>query len=99
VFTRAYDASNNLTTFGGFDLLDENPDCDNNFWSGNIWGSGGFSPACTAAGGHEAPGTPVTPAAGTSAEEVRSAAAAARWEPPPRPHPPIPRSGRQPGPR
>jgi sugar lactone lactonase YvrE len=93
------DASNNLTTFGGFDLLDENPDCDNNFWSGNIWGSGGFSPACTAAGGHEAPGTPVTPAAGTSAEEVRSAAAAARWEPPPRPHPPIPRSGRQPGPR
>ena len=93
------DASNNLTTFGGFDLLDENPECDNNFWSGNIWGSGGFSPACTAAGGHEAPAAPAAAPGGTSAEDVRAAAAAARWEPPPRAHPRPPSSGPQPGPR
>jgi sugar lactone lactonase YvrE len=42
-----------------FDLNDYNsdpdtfePNCDSNVWSANIWGSGGFFPACTSAGGH-----------------------------------------------
>ncbi|MCA1683931.1 MAG: right-handed parallel beta-helix repeat-containing protein, partial [Actinobacteria bacterium] len=34
-----------------FDLHDLNVRCAGNAWQGNIWGSGGFSPACTANGG------------------------------------------------
>jgi hypothetical protein len=54
-----------------FDLLDETRDpatnqrdCYTNTWSGNQWGSGGFSPACTTNGGSALPsGTslPVAP--------------------------------------
>lgn len=42
-----------------FDLEDTNfdhvtfaPSCDSNAWSGNLWGSGGYFPACTSNGGH-----------------------------------------------
>jgi parallel beta-helix repeat protein len=29
-----------------FDLFDGNPACDSNVWSGNVWGSGLYSPVC-----------------------------------------------------
>jgi hypothetical protein len=50
------DAANNAEEGEGwFDLADRSSrgpaNCDNNVWSGNIWGSGFYSPACTAAGG------------------------------------------------
>jgi streptogramin lyase len=35
----------------GYDLDDLNANCGADIWSGNIWGSGGFSPACTTTGG------------------------------------------------
>jgi parallel beta-helix repeat protein len=41
--------------FRSFDLNDENPDCDQNVWSGNIWGAGLFDPACVTAGGSGPP--------------------------------------------
>ncbi len=34
----------------GFDLHDLNPDCGTDIWSGNTWGSGGYSPPCTTTG-------------------------------------------------
>ena len=37
----------NPSFFGGFDLRDANTNCDSNVWDANVWGSGGFSPACT----------------------------------------------------
>ncbi|MCA1683926.1 MAG: DUF11 domain-containing protein, partial [Actinobacteria bacterium] len=50
------DAANNVqapvTYLRLFDLLDENANCDSNVWSANIWGSGGYSPACTTAAGY-----------------------------------------------
>jgi len=52
----------------GFDLHDLNrdpetfqPDCDSNVWSGNVWGSAYYSPACTAAGGSGPPLPPPEP--------------------------------------
>ena len=39
-----------------FDLHDNDPTCGTNVWSKNIWGSAGFTPACTSAGG-SGPGT------------------------------------------
>ena len=33
------------------------PTCNTNVWSGNIWGSGGYNPVCTSAGGHAISGT------------------------------------------
>jgi parallel beta-helix repeat protein len=51
------DASDNAVSPAGgrwgpaFDLEDRNPDCGTNKWSGNIWGNGGFSPACTTTDG------------------------------------------------
>lgn len=44
----------------GFDLHDLNPGCDSNVWSGNTWGSGYYSPFCTAAGG-SGPVLPLAP--------------------------------------
>ncbi|MCA1683758.1 MAG: right-handed parallel beta-helix repeat-containing protein, partial [Actinobacteria bacterium] len=51
-----------------FDLVDYNndpdtfePTCDNNLWSANIWGSGGFFPDCTSAGGRPLAGTKAAP--------------------------------------
>ena len=60
-----------------FDLRDGNrdpitgqPSCDNNIWSANIWGSGGFNPACTTAGGHAITATAaVAPAVGIRAAD------------------------------
>lgn len=46
-----------------FDLHDSHPDCDDNVWSGNTWGSGGYSPACTATGGTGPKGAAGPPAA------------------------------------
>lgn len=48
------DAANNGTAIsdtstGPADLRDTEADCGSNRWSANRWGSGGFSPACTAA--------------------------------------------------
>lgn len=47
--------------FPFFDLHDGYPDCDSNIWSGNTYGSGGFSPACVLDG--------LSPAPGAGAEE------------------------------
>ncbi len=106
------DASNNLAAIGFADLDDENftfiptfPfqlfDCDQNTWRGNIWGSGGYFPDCTAIGGHPAPGGPPAPmpAASSLSAGVPLAARAARPASPPasplddtvkRGHPPMP---------
>ncbi len=53
----------------GFDLHDLNANCANDIWSGNDWGSAGYSPPCTAAGGSG----PVV-AAPTSPSKAASAA-------------------------
>ena len=60
-------SSGNGSIYAGlyfFDLQDTNfdpvtfaPSCDSNNWSGNVWGSGGYSPACTLNGGHVLNGT------------------------------------------
>ncbi|MDQ6777954.1 MAG: hypothetical protein M3071_17480, partial [Actinomycetota bacterium] len=39
----------------GFDLDDLNPNCGTDIWSGNTWGSGGYSPPCTTTGGGSGP--------------------------------------------
>lgn len=65
-------------------------DCDQNTWFGNIWGSGGFSPECTATGGHAATDGPSaasatetsTPQATTASEPTT--AEASGGEPAPR---------------
>ncbi len=82
------DAADNLPPPGQFaagDLDDENFNfqtfdftCDQNTWNGNIWGSGGFFPDCTATGGHPAPGGPPAPSAA-----VHGAAGPKRPPPPP----------------
>jgi hypothetical protein len=94
--------SNNAAGNGGelagvanFDLADFNldpvssePSCDSNLWSGNIWGTGGFFPDCTTAGGHAV--------VVASAQASRAAAAdlpgIRPGDPPARKlHPPVPR--------
>ena len=67
-----------------FDLQDTNfdpvtfaPSCDSNTWSGNLWGSGGYSPACTSNGGHTLKGN----RAGLGAGPLRPNSAV---DPPPR---------------
>lgn len=57
-------ADNALTpVWMAFDLHDTNPDCAKNAWVGNTWGSGGYSPECTARGGG---GPALTSPSGTS---------------------------------
>ena len=60
---------NGAGAFGGFDFRDFNhdpvtyqPTCATNTWSGNVWGSGGFYPACSSNGGHQMTGTTRLPA-------------------------------------
>ena len=52
---------NDVNQFGNYDLADYDPNgngtCDHNIWSNNIWGSGGYYPACTTASG-SGPKTP-----------------------------------------
>lgn len=55
---------------GAFDLRDLNPGCGTNVWSGNTWGSAGYSPACVTNGGSG------SAAAGTAALAEISAAGA-----------------------
>src|SRR5436305_5490957 len=70
------DAANNNTTgyWNGFDLHDYNANCDGNTWFANIWGSGGYNPACTAAGGSGP--NPPAPAAAAVADPSMAAASA-----------------------
>ena len=83
------DASGNALTAAPvndpyFDLQDRTAGCTNT-WSGNIWGSGGFSPACTATGGSgpaaAAASTPTSAAQTASQREQTEARAAPtrRW--------------------
>lgn len=75
----------NPSFFGGFDLRDANANCDSNVWDANIWGSGGFSPACTTAGGHEQIAPLLSAGADPSPGPVQV-------DPRPRKHPPRPAS-------
>ena len=43
--------NNNATNNGRFDLFDGHPDCANNVWRNNTWGSGGYTPDCVTLGG------------------------------------------------
>ncbi len=60
----------------GFDLHDLNANCAGDAWNANIWGSGGYSPACTTHGGS---GPTVAAASGTQAPTPRGPNAEA-WE-------------------
>lgn len=40
-----------------YDLHDLDPTCGTNVWTGNQWGSAGFSPACTSTGGSQVAST------------------------------------------
>ncbi len=53
----------------GFDLHDLNPNCGTDIWSGNTWGSAGYSPACTSTGGSG-------PAAAAAKSSLKAAAPA-----------------------
>jgi hypothetical protein len=57
--------NNNAANNGRLDLFDGHPDCANNVWRNNTWGTGGYSPDCVTAGGKgpksrlkESPGPP-----------------------------------------
>lgn len=56
-----------------FDLSDKTPDCSDNVWSGNKWGSALYNPPCTSAGG-TGPAPPAPAAAVSSSEEAPKAA-------------------------
>ncbi|MCA1696027.1 MAG: right-handed parallel beta-helix repeat-containing protein, partial [Actinobacteria bacterium] len=61
-------AANNATLGPryGFDLTDRNANCGTNTWSNNIWGTGGYSPACTTTGGSGPALTAATKSAATA---------------------------------
>ena len=56
-------------------------DCTDNVWSGNIWGSGGYSNICVTAGGHLATAATVT-SAGAAALDPTSTPTAPDQDPP-----------------
>jgi sugar lactone lactonase YvrE len=43
--------NNNAANNGRRDLFDGHPDCANNVWRNNTWGTGGYSPDCVTLGG------------------------------------------------
>jgi hypothetical protein len=43
--------NNRATNNGRWDLVDGHPDCANNVWRNNTWGTGGYSPDCVTLGG------------------------------------------------
>lgn len=73
------DAAGNALMFPDFfkDLTDQNSSCDNNTWSGNTWGMGGFDPPCVTTGG-SGPGAPLA----TSAAALEEGSASSAGEPP-----------------
>lgn len=73
------DAAGNAAKGNAVDLRDFNTVCGTNTWLGNSWGSGGFSPPCTATGGHgaAASSTQVAPPALASVGQRVSALSAA----------------------
>ncbi|MCA1683595.1 MAG: right-handed parallel beta-helix repeat-containing protein [Actinobacteria bacterium] len=62
----------------GYDLHDRNPDCADNVWLRNIWGSGGYSPPCTATGG-SGPAPPSVAAANAPQAAAASSADTTDW--------------------
>ena len=79
-------AANNATnpaadTYEGgiqaFDLHDLNPNCGADIWSGNLWGTGGFSPVCTSG---DASGSGASPQAAAPAVNPGALPNAHEWE-------------------
>jgi uncharacterized repeat protein (TIGR01451 family) len=71
--------NNNATRNGRFDLFDGHPDCANNVWRNNTWGTGGYSPDCVTLGGKG----PRVKAKGTAAQSAIDARELQRAQPAP----------------
>ncbi len=72
--------NNNAANNGRVDLVDLHPDCANNVWRNNAWGTGGFSAECVTVGGKG----PRSRAKGTAADPAEARELPQRGKPDPR---------------